>query len=145
MIKFSFNGINILKNRIDKANTQLESILFNVLENEASYIETMSNLNVPYKTGALRGSQYRKLEKSRNMRAHKIGFYKTYGVYQEFGTGKKFKLNSEYQEFGGFASQFKVGTPKVPVRPNRYFLHYFVVSRKRLSRETSKIFKRLLR
>ena len=130
MIKFSFKGINILKNRIDKANTQLESILFNVLENEASYIETMSKLNVPYKTGALRGSQYRKLEKARNMRAHKIGFYKTYGVYQEFG---------------GFASQFKVGTPKVPVRPNRYFLHYFVLSRKRLSRDTSKIFKRLLR
>ena len=145
MINFSFKGINVLQNRIEKANSSLESILYNVLENEANYIETMSKLNAPHKTGALRGSQYKKLERGSNWRSHKIGFYKNYGAYQEFGTGKLFRLNSEYQEFGGFASQFKKGTPRLPVRANRYFLHYFVVSRKRLSRETSKIFKRLLR
>jgi hypothetical protein len=145
VIKLSFKGIGVLKNRIDKANTQLESILYNVLENEANYIEIMSKLNAPHKTGALRGSQYKTPERSKNKRAYKIGFRKLYGVYQEFGTGNKFKLNSEYQEFGGYASQFKIGTPRLPVRANRYFLHYFVVSRKRLSRETNKIFKRLLR
>ena len=145
MINFSFKGINVLQNRIDKANISLESILYNVLDNEANYIETMSKLNAPHKTGALRNSQYKKTEKGFNSRSHKIGFRKLYGVYQEFGTGKLFKLNSEYQEFGGFASQFKKGTPRLPVRANRYFLHYFIVSRKRLSRESSKIFKKLLR
>ena len=145
MINFSFKGIGVLQNRIDKANNQLESILFNILENESKYIETMSKLNAPHKTGALRASQYRTIESGKNKRIHKIGFRKLYGVYQEFGTGNKFKLNSEYQEFDGYASQFKIGTPRLPVRANRYFLHYFVLSRKRMSRETSKIFKRLLR
>ena len=145
MIKFSLRGVDVFKNRIDKANLQLESILFNTLENEANYVENMSKLNAPYKSGALRGSQYRKLDRGKNMRSHKIGFTKLHSVYQEFGTGDKFRLNSEYQEFSSFAGQFKVGKPRLAVRPNRYFIHYFIISRKRLSRETSKIFKRLLR
>lgn len=148
MIKFSFTGSKILQNRIDKANAQLESIILGAVEHEANYIETMSKLNAPYEFGKLTNSQYKKPEIGKNKRAYKIGFGAKYAPFQEFGTLKRFKLNAEYQEFSDFASKFKVYGPTINrkgVKPQRYFIHYFIISRKRLSRETSKIFKRLLR
>lgn len=146
MIKLTFKGLKVLQNKIERSKIRLESVLYNSVENEANYIQLMSSLNAPYKTGELRGSQYKRLEdRANNKRVYKIGFKKTYAVYQEFGTGKKFRLNKEYSEFADLALPFKRGTPIISVSPQRYFLHYYVLSRRRLNREASKNVKRLFK
>jgi hypothetical protein len=146
VLKLNFAGLKVLQNKIERSKIRLESILYNTVENEADYIELMSALNAPYKTGDLRGSQYKNLvERTNNKRVYKIGFKKTYAVYQEFGTGKRFRLNKEYSEFSDLAIKFKKGTPIISVSPQRYFLHYYVLSRRRLNRETSKHIKRIFK
>jgi hypothetical protein len=146
VIKLTFKGLKVLQNKIERSKIRLESVLYNTVENEANYIQLMSSLNAPYRSGELRRSQYKNLEeRNNNKRVYKIGFKKTYAVYQEFGTGKKFRLNKEYSEFADLALPFKKGTPIISVSPQRYFLHYFVLSRRRLNRETSKNIKRIFK
>lgn len=146
MIKLTFAGLKVLQNKIERAKGRLDSQLQENVLKEADYIEMRSRSSAPIDTGELKQSQYRYNEGSNKNPKIKIGFRAGHSPFQEFGTGKRFRLNAEYTEFGNFAFQFKrSGIARPSVRPRRYFLHYYIIARRSLSRKTSTMMKNLLK
>lgn len=151
MLKLKVSGLKVLQNKVNRAIDRVSNDISANVVKQADYIEMRSRSSAPVATGVLKGSQFRKTESSKPKITIKIGFRAKYAPYQEFGTGKPnegghFRLNSEYIEFAPLASLFKTGRkPRLAVRPRRYFLHHYVVSRRALSRSTSTLMKNLFR
>lgn len=145
MIKITFAGLKVLQNKIDRAKSRLENQVNENVLKEADFIEMRSRSSAPVDTGELKGSQYRNNLGSKRSPNIKIGFSAGHSPYQEFGTGNKFRLNAEYSEFSDFALKFKRGNPRMPVKPRRYFLHYYIIARRSLNRRTSTLMKNLLK
>lgn len=146
MIKLTFAGLKVLQNRIERAKDRLENQISENVLKEADYIEMRSRSDAPVDTGELKQSQYRYNEGSKRKPIVKIGFRAKHSPYQEFGTGKSFRLNAEYTEFADLAIKFKrSGTARPPVRPRRYFLHHYIVARRSLNRKTSTLMKNILK
>jgi len=151
VLNIKVTGLKVIQNRVDRASKKIQDdINDNVIE-AANYIEMRSRSNAPVDTSRLKNSQYRNIiTRKPNLRIQ-VGFSAKYAPYQEFGTGKPnegghFRLNSEYMEFAPLASLFKTGRkPRLAVRPRRYFLHHYVVSRRALSRSTSTLMKNLFK
>jgi hypothetical protein len=142
----TFAGLKVLQNRIERAKDRLNNqVAQNVLK-EADFIEMRSRSDAPVDTGALKQSQYRNNEGTTRNLIVKIGFRVAYSPFQEFGTGKRFRLNAEYTEFGDFALKFKrSGIARPSVRPRRYFLHNYIIARRSLNRKTSTMMKNILK
>ena len=145
MIKLTFAGLKVLQNKIERAKDRLENQISENVQKEADYIEVHSRSDAPMDTGYLKGSQFRNNEGSKRKPLIKIGFKAGYAPYQEFGTGKQFRLNAEYSEFSDFALKFKRGTPRLSVKPRRYFLHHYIIARRSLNRKTSTMMKNILK
>lgn len=145
MIKITFDSLKVLQNKINRAKNKIDSKVYSDLQQEADYIEAMSKSNAPYDTGELSRSQFREERLKNGKSIIKIGFTAEYAPFQEFGTGKKFRLNAEYSEFLDFALKFKRGTPILSVKPRRYFLHYYIISRRKLNRKTSTMMKNIFK
>lgn len=146
MIKMTFVGLKVLQNKIERAKDRLENQVSQNLLKEADYIEMRSRSDAPVDTGELKQSQYRYNEGSKRKPIIKIGFRAEHSPFQEFGTGKGFRLNAEYTEFADLAIKFKRnGVARPPVRPRRYFLHHYIVARRSLNRKTSTIIKNILK
>lgn len=150
MIKITFAGLKVLQNKIDRAKSRLENQVNENVLKEADFIEMRSRSSAPVDTGELKGSQYRNNLGSKRSPNIKIGFRAGHSPYQEFGTGAPnqgghFRLNAEYTEFADLALLFKRGKPRMPVRPRRYFLHYYIIARRSLNRRTSTLMKNLLK
>lgn len=145
MLKLNFVGLKVLQNKIERAKDRLDKQISENVLKEADYIEMRSRSNAPVDTGELKGSQYRSNLGSKRSPNIKIGFSAGHSPFQEFGTGKKFSLNSEYSEFADFALNFKRGNPIMSVKPRRYFLHHYIIARRSLNRKTSTLMKNLLK
>lgn len=146
MLKLKVTGLKVLQNKVDRAIDRVTNQIAQDVVKQADYIEMRSRSSAPVATGVLKGSQFRKTESDKPKITIKIGFRAKYAPYQEFGTGDKFRLNGEYSEFADLASKFKTGRkPRLAVRPRRYFLHHYVVSRRALSRSTSTLMKNLFK
>lgn len=148
MLNIKVTGLKVIQNRVDRASKKIEDdINDNVIE-AANYIEMRSRSSVPVDTGYLKSTQYRQTINQKPNLKIKVGFSAKYAPFQEFGTLKKFSLNSEYSEFAEFALKFKVYGPTINRsgnRPRRYFLHHYIVARRALNRKTSMIIKNLFR
>lgn len=145
VIKLTFEGLKVLQNKLNRAQERIDKKIYENVQKEADYIEMRSRSSAPVATGELRRSQYREERlKNRNLIV-KIGFKAEYAPFQEFGTGKQFRLNAEYGEFSDLALKFKRGTPRLAVRPRRYFLHHYIVARRKLNRTTSTLMKNILK
>lgn len=148
MIKLTFKGLKVLQNKLNRAQRKIDKKIYDNVQKEADYIENKSLSKSPVDTGELRRSQFREERlKDRNL-IIKIGFRAHYAPFQEFGTLKKFRLNAEYKEFSDFALKFKVYGPTRNhrgVRPRRYFLHYYIISRRKLNRTTGTLMKNILK
>ena len=145
VIKLTFAGLKVLQNKIERAKDRLgNQINENVLK-EADYIEMRSRSSAPVDTGELKNSQYRNNLGTKRSPNIKIGFSAGHSPFQEFGTGKKFRLTAEYNEFADLALGFKRGNPRMAVRPRRYFLHHYIIARRSLNRKTSTLMKNLLK
>jgi HK97 gp10 family phage protein len=149
VIKLTFEGLKVLQNKLNRAQERIDKKIYENVQKEADYIEMRSRSSAPVATGELRRSQYREERlKNRNLIV-KIGFKAEYAPFQEFGTGVPpkghFRLNAEYTEFADLALLFKRGNPRMPVRPRRYFLHHYIVARRKLNRTTSTLMKNILK
>jgi len=146
VIKFQFDGLNLMVNRINRAKDRLQNELEDNIIKEADFIEKTSHRDAPTDTRWLVGSQYRKTQTFTNFYSEQIGFTAKYAPYQEFGTGNKVNLNGEYNEFVDFAWKFKTyGLRKGGNRPKKYFLHNYIIARKRLARKTTTMLKNILK
>ena len=146
MIKLTFAGLKVLQNKIERAKDRLENQVSQNVIKEADFIEMRSRSSAPIDTGELKQSQYRYNEGSKRKPIIKIGFRAGHSPFQEFGTGKNFSLNAEYTEFSDLAIKFKRnGVARPPVKPRRYFLHYYIIARRSLNRKTSTIIKNILK
>lgn len=146
MIKLTFAGLKVFQNKLNRAQERIDKKIYENVQKEADYIENKSRSNAPVDTGELRRSQYREERLKNKNLIIKIGFRAHYAPFQEFGTGKKFRLNAEYSEFANLALKFKRdGVARPPVRPRRYFLHHYIVSRRKLNRTTSTLMKNILK
>ena len=146
MLKLKVSGLKVLQNKVNRAIDRVTNQIAEDVVKQADYIEMRSRSSAPVATGVLKGSQFRKTESNKPKITIKIGFRAKYAPYQEFGTGSRFILNSEYSEFADLASKFKTGRkPRLAVKPRRYFLHHYVVSRRALSRSTSTLMKNLFK
>lgn len=146
MLKLQITGLKVLQNKVDRAIDRVSNEIANNVVKQADYIEMRSRSSAPVATGILKGTQFRKTESDKPKITIKIGFRAKYAPYQEFGTGSRFSLNSEYSEFSDLAAKFKTGRkPRLAVRPRRYFLHHYIVSRRALSRSTTTLMKNLFR
>lgn len=146
MIKFEFTGLNVMVNRINRSMNKLQNELESNIIKEADFIEQTSHRDAPIDTRWLVGSQYRKQQTFTNFYSEQIGFTAKYAPYQEFGTGNKVNLNGEYSEFQDFAYKFKThGLKKGGNRPKKYFLHNYIIARKRLARKTSTMLKNIMK
>jgi hypothetical protein len=146
VLKLKVTGLKVLQNKVDRAIDRVSNQIAEDVVKQADYIEMRSRSSAPVATGVLKGSQFRKTESSKPKITIKIGFRAKYAPYQEFGTGERFRLNGEYSEFADLASKFKTGRkPRFAVKPRRYFLHHYVISRRALSRSTSTLMKNLFR
>ena len=151
MIKLTFKGLKVFQNKLNRAQERIDKKIYENVQKEADYIENKSRSNAPVDTGELRRSQYREERLKDRKLIIKIGFKAYYAPFHEFGTGNPkdgghFRLNAEYSEFAKFAFKFKGnGKPKPPVRPRRYFLHHYIVSRRKLNRTTSTLMKNILK
>lgn len=123
--------------------------MYEDVQKEADFIEIRSRSSAPYDTGALARSQFREERLKNANLIIKIGFRAEYAPFQEFGTGTppkgKFRLTKEYSEFASLALNFKRGEPKKPTRPRRYFLHHYIIARRRLNRKTGTMMKNILK
>lgn len=146
MLKLKVTGLKVLQNKVDRAIDRITNQIAEDVVKQADYIEMRSKSSAPVATGVLKSSQFRKTESNKPKITIKIGFRAKYAPYQEFGTGDKFRLNGEYSEFADLASKFKTGRkPRLAVKPRRYFLHHYVISRRALSRSTSTLMKNLFK
>jgi hypothetical protein len=146
VLKLKVSGLKVLQNKVNRAIDRVTNQIAEDVVKQADYIEMRSRSSAPVATGVLKGSQFRKTESNKPKITIKIGFRAKYAPYQEFGTGSRFILNSEYSEFADLASKFKTGRkPRLAVKPRRYFLHHYVVSRRALSRSTSTLMKNLFK
>lgn len=146
MLKLKVTGLKVLQNKVDRAIDRITNQIAEDVVKQADYIEMRSKSSAPVATGVLKSSQFRKTEFNKPKITIKIGFRAKYAPYQEFGTGDKFRLNGEYSEFADLASKFKTGRkPRLAVKPRRYFLHHYVISRRALSRSTSTLMKNLFK
>lgn len=146
MLKLKVSGLKALQNRVDRAIERVTNQIADDVIKQADYIEMRSRSSAPIATGFLKSSQFRNTESDKPKITIKIGFRAKYAPYQEFGTGSKFRLSSEYSEFADLASKFKTGRkPRLAVGPRRYFLHHYVISRRALSRSTSTLMKNLFK
>ena len=146
MLKLKVTGLKVLQNKVDRAIDRVTNQIAQDVVKQADYIEMRSKSSAPIATGVLKSSQFRKTESDKPKITIKIGFRAKYAPYQEFGTGDKFRLNGEYSEFADLASKFKTGRkPRLAVKPRRYFLHHYVISRRALSRSTSTLMKNLFK
>lgn len=148
MIKFSFQGLDSLKAKIDNAITQTENTMDNLVTKEANFIRTNSYLEAPRQSGNLRDSQTFPPPKrtSKGNLSYEIGFTAKYAPYWDFGTRPNVDLTGDYSEFSSFASNFGPGA-KPPHKSvhKRFFLKYFVLSKRELSRQTSSFFKNIFK
>ena len=147
MIKFSFQGLDSLKAKIDNAIIQTENTMDNLVTKEASFIKTNSYSEAPRRTGALKNSQtFVPKKTSKGNLSYEIGFTAKYAPYWDFGTRPNVDLTGDYSEFTKFASNYgpKAKPPRSPVH-KRFFLKYFVLSKRELSRQTSSFFKNLFK
>ncbi len=146
MLKLKVTGLKVLQNKVDRAIDRVTNQIAQDVVKQADYIEMRSRSSAPLATGVLKSSQFRKTESDKPKITIKIGFRAKYAPYQEFGTGNRFRLNGEYSEFADLASKFKTGRkPRLAVKPRRYFLHHYVISRRALSRSTSTLMKNLFK
>lgn len=147
MIKFSFQGLDSLKAKIDNAITQTENTMDNLVTKEANFIKTNSYSEAPRRTGALKNSQtFVPKKTNKGNLSYEIGFTAKYAPYWDFGTRPNVDLTGDYSEFTKFASNYgpKAKPPRSPVH-KRFFLKYFVLSKRELSRQTSSFFKNLFK
>ncbi len=148
MIKFSFQGLDSLKAKIDNAINQTENTMDNLVTKEAYFIKNNSYAEAPKKTGNLRNSQTfpPPKRKSKGSLTYEIGFKAKYAPYWDFGTRPHVDLTGDYSEFANFASNYgpKSKPPRSPVH-KRFFLKYFVLSKRELSRQTSSFVKNMFK
>lgn len=147
MIKFSFQGLDSLKAKIDNAINQTENTMENLVTKEANFIKTNSYSEAPRRTGALKNSQtFVPKRISKGNLSYEIGFTAKYAPYWDFGTRPNVDLTGDYSEFTKFASNYgpKSKPPRSPVH-KRFFLKYFVLSKRELSRQTSSFFKNIFK
>lgn len=146
MLNIKITGLKVIQNRIDRASKKIQDdISDNVIE-AANYIEIRSRSSAPVDTGYLKSTQYRHtITRKPNLRIQ-IGFSAKYAPYQEFGTKRPFRLTAEYSEFAKFADNFTTGRePTLQVKARRYFLHHYIVARRKLTRQTGTIIKNLFK
>jgi HK97 gp10 family phage protein len=147
VIKFSFQGLDSLKAKIDNAITQTENTMDNLVTKEANFIKTNSYSEAPRRTGALKNSQTFVPKKiSKGNLSYEIGFTAKYAPYWDFGTRPNVDLTGDYSEFTKFASNYgpRSKPPRSPVH-KRFFLKYFVLSKRELSRQTSSFIKNIFK
>jgi hypothetical protein len=151
VLNIKVTGLKVIQNRVEKAEKKIQdNISSNVLE-AANFIEMRALGSVPVAKvngGTLKRSYRRKEISPKPNLKIRIGFTAPYAPFQEFGSLKRFSLNSEYSEFADFALKFKVYGPTVNRmgnRPRRYFLHHYIIARRALSRKTSTIMKNLFK
>lgn len=146
MLNFKITGLKVIQNRVNRASQKIQNDINDNVIQAANYIEINSYAKAPEDTGYLKSKQYRHIiTKKPNLRIQ-IGFSPKYAVYQEFGTGTKFRLTAEYSEFKSFAEIWATyRKPTRMVKPKRYFLHYYIVARRKLNRQTGTIIKNLFK
>lgn len=146
MLNIKITGLKVIQNRIDRASEKITNDINDNVVEAANYIEMRSRSSAPVDTGVLKSSQYRHtITQKPNLRIQ-VGFSAKYAPYQEFGTGKEFRLNSEYSEFVSFADNWNTNRPPIiAVKPKRYFLHHYIVARRALTRKTGTIIKNLFK
>lgn len=147
MIKFSFQGLDSLKAKIDNAINQTENTMDNLVTKEANFIKVNSYSEAPRRTGALKNSQtFVPKRISKGNLSYEIGFTAKYAPYWDFGTRPNVNLTGDYSEFTKFASKYgpKSKPPRSPVH-KRFFLKYFVLSKRELSRQTSSFIKNIFK
>lgn len=148
MLNIKITGLKVIQNRIERAEKKIQDNINDNVYEAANYIEMRSRSSAPVDTGYLKSTQYRNIITRKPNLKIQVGFSAKYAPFQEFGTLKKFSLNSEYSEFADFALKFKVYGPTINRsgnRPRRYFLHHYIVARRALNRKTGTIIKNLFK
>lgn len=158
MLKLQITGLKVLQNKVDRASANISTKLNDEVYEQANLIQMRSLSSAPINQGIIkswskendfvkiRNSQYKKIITPAPNLNIEIGFRAKHAPFQEFGTGTKFSLNSEYSEFVQFADKFWTKRkPALPVAPRRYFLHHYIIARRKLSRSTSTLMKNLFK
>lgn len=145
MIKVKFTGLKVLINRFERAQNRAKGITDMVME-EAQALSSSSKSLAPVKTGKLRNSHYFKKEEGKNRVTATIGFKAFYAPYQDFGTGRKFKLTSTLSPYQNYIAGFKgANQDHKGLRARKFLFHHYVITTKRITRKARTRFKNIMK
>lgn len=145
MIKVKFTGLKVLINRFERAQNRAKGITDMVME-EAQALSSSSKSLAPVKTGKLRNSHYFKKEEGKNRVIATIGFKAFYAPYQDFGTGRKFKLTSTLSPYQNYIAGFKgANQDHKGLRARKFLFHHYVITTKRITRKARTRFKNIMK
>lgn len=155
MIKMKMPGLKVFENRLNRAIKRAYEIP-EMVQDEAKKVSAYSKANAPVgKTG--------NLSRSHNFNEYggiKNGVYNSYieftarsrnkqnllyGPFQDFGTGKKFKLTSTLSPYASYIAGFKESEGSRGVRARKFLFHHYVIATKRLARKTGTKVKNLMK
>lgn len=141
MIKITpFKGLKPLINRLENANKDLTSVE-SLIAKEAEVMKRNSSVLAPYKNGRLSKSISTINVNRGENKGYRVYTKVNYASFQDFGTGSKFSQRpANYHEFDDYATNFR-GLHKADpeVRPRAYFMSQFILSRRNLNREYTKL------
>lgn len=145
MIKVKFTGLKILINRFERAQNRAKDINSMVME-EAQALSSSAKSLAPVKTGKLRNSHYFKKEEGKNRVTATIGFKAFYAPYQDFGTGRRFKLTSTLSPYQNYIAGFKgANQDHKGLRARKFLFHHYVITTKRITRKARTRFKNIMK
>jgi len=145
MIKVKFQGLKVLINRFERAANRAKDINSMVME-EAQALSSSAKSLAPVKTGKLRNSHYFKKEEGKNRVTATIGFKANYAPYQDFGTGRRFKLTSTLSPYQNYIAGFKgASQDHKGLRARKFLFHHYVITTKRITRKARTRFKNIMK
>jgi hypothetical protein len=144
MIKMKMIGLQVLENRLKRAIKRANEIPEMVLQ-EAQTVSDNSRSLAPVKTGKLSGSHYFNKQITNSKLTATIGFKARYAPFQDFGTGKKFKLTSVLAPYSDYISGFKgANQSHKGIRARKFLFHHYVIATRRIARKTGTKVKNLM-
>lgn len=148
-------GLKVLENRLNRAILRANEIP-SMVQEEAKKVSSYSKSNAPVgKTGQLSNSHY-----FNENGGIKKGIYNSsiefsarsrnkrnllYGPFQDFGTGKKFKLTATLSPYSGYISGFKESEGTTGIRAKKFFFHHYIIASNRIARKTGTKVKNLMK
>jgi hypothetical protein len=156
MIKIKLPGLKVFQNRLDRAVKRANEIP-TMVQDEAKKVSAYSKSNAPVgKTGLLsRSHDFQENGGIKNGKYESFIEFSArsrnkqnllYAPFQDFGTGKRFKLTSTLTPYVRYISGWKEsdGSSK-GIRPKKFLFHQYVLASNKIKRKTGTKVKNLMK